>query len=128
MQPTFAVLFPLFVALPLAAQRRDASPSEAIGASVAVTPRAELAAAVDGRGLVGSGADYRVRFDAGMRFEPGRKGERGPHLALVPVSVCRGTVPVLALPSFAAPEQVDRTARYAHAPGVTERYEVRRAG
>jgi hypothetical protein len=67
---------------------------------------------------------------AGMRFEPavGPAVPTTQHLALTPTWVGRGGAIAAELPSFAPVVQQGRTATYAHAPGVTERYEVRPEG
>ncbi|MCR9243726.1 MAG: hypothetical protein NXI31_01755 [bacterium] len=77
--------------------------------------------------LHGGGAQYDVRFRAaGMRLEPalGTAVAVTQHLSLTPISVGRGGEPGIALPSSALPEQHGRTAVFAHAAGVRERFAV----
>lgn len=120
----------LLVALSAAAQTQTPAPIEAVGPRRSVLEHCGLATAPSGDGLFGGGRDYQVRLTArGMRFEPalGRAVERTQHLALTPRTLSRGDAVLLA-PSAAAPTLDGRTARYRHAPGITERYEVRSDG
>ena len=78
-------------------------------------------------GLLGSGKRYSVEFDArGMRFVPalGSAASELQHLSLRPVSVRRGNTEVISGPLAAQPERVDLRARFEHARGVVERYDV----
>tara|TARA_R110002072_G_scaffold303063_1_gene492431 strand:- start:8003 stop:10225 length:2223 start_codon:yes stop_codon:yes gene_type:complete len=81
--------------------------------------------------LRGDGPAYRAWYSpTGMRFEPalGDAVASLQHLSLTVLSVQRGERTVVALPSFAAPRQQDRTVVYAHSDGAQERYEVREDG
>ena len=131
MRPTLAVL-PLFlVALPLLAQGPAPAPGVPADARFSPQRNSGLRPATNGRGLFGGGADYRVHLRMeGMRYEPalGLLAPTTQHLALSPVSVRRGTAVVAQLPSFAPPAQAERMARYEHAPGVSEGYDVRPEG
>lgn len=130
MRPTAAVLSVISLACALLAQGPLPSPIRPVAAPFAVQSTAMLRPAADGDGLFGMGAAYAVHLTkAGMRFDPasGRDGAT-PRLVLSPLSVRRGEVDVAQLPSGASPVQADRTAHYEHAPGVTERYDVRPEG
>lgn len=77
--------------------------------------------------LHGGGACYDVRIrESGMRLEPalGTAVAETQYLALRPLSVGRDGEPAVALPSHCRPEQNERTATFAHGPGVRERYAV----
>ena len=93
---------------------------------LAVTAGTRLAAASEEQ-LRGDGPAYRAWYSsAGFRFEPalGEAVASLQHLSLTVLSVQRGERTVVTMPSFVAPQPQDRTAVYAHGPGVAERYEV----
>ncbi len=96
----------------------------------AVTANAGLQPDHMGHGLLGGGADYRVRFaDSGMRFEPalGPNSPTTQHLGLRPTAVNHGLTRVEIAPHV-APQQVGCTATYNHGNAMRECYEVRPEG
>ncbi|HEX5050337.1 MAG TPA: hypothetical protein VFZ65_01065 [Planctomycetota bacterium] len=117
--------------LPLAAQELAPSPIQAVGDRIAATANSGLQVDPNGRGLVGGGRDYRVRFDsAGMRYEPAL-GSQAPltrFVQLTPVAAHRGGHPMADLTLATAPQAAEKQAIYARAPGLTERFLVRPEG
>mgnify|MGYP003624343893 FL=1 len=78
-------------------------------------------------GLGGGGQNFRCRFaKTGMTLEPalGAAVANEHYVTLRPTAVVRGGLVAASLPASAAPARSGTTARYQHAPGLVERYEV----
>src|SRR5436190_9361128 len=128
---TTASLLALMSMAPAVAQELLPSPIQPAAARAAATHNSGLQVMRDGTSLRGGGACYRATFgNAGMRFEPalGKNAPATQHLSLRPLAVLRGTTTVAAIPATSRPVQHERVASYEHAPGLTERYDVRPDG